>query len=265
MRKITAVAMLLALVAVACKIETNVVANLEADGTGTVMFEVGFDQEAQDLLLQDTDPFDEAPPGAETSEETRDGIRYFQFTLPFSSPAELEELMLQSEQAPFETFSATFSETSVTVDASTGDSGGGFFDEGDLEGFDPAQLEESISASITITMPGRVVSTTADEQNGSTLVWNVPLFGGSLDVSAESDPTQEPAGDGGVPVWLIAVIVLAVAGIGFFVFQRTRRTPAPVAPATDPATDDGGAQLTTDDGDTPLADDDETTPPPTGG
>ena len=60
---------------------------------------------------------------------------------------ELTRLMLESDQAPFESFSASFSETSVKIDARTAAEGGGFFDEGDLEGFAPEQLEESLEAS----------------------------------------------------------------------------------------------------------------------
>jgi len=233
MRRISALAMVLALLAVACKIETNVVADLNADGTGTVMFEVGFDEEAQGLFLQDTDPFDEAPPGATTSEETRNGIRYFQFTLPFNDAEELTQLMLESDQAPFETFSASFSATSVKIDARTAAEGGGFFSESDLEGFSPDQLEDSLAANIVITMPGKVISSTADSSDGSTLTWKVPLFsGGALTVQAESDPTQEGGSGGGFPVWLIAVIVVVVAAGAFF-FLRSRQS-APAAPATEP-------------------------------
>jgi hypothetical protein len=240
MRRISALAMVLALVAVACKIETNVVADLNADGTGTVMFEVGFDEEAQGLFLADADPFDQAPPGATTSEETRDGIRYFQFTLPFSSAEELTQLMLESDQAPFESFSASFSESSVKIDARTGAEGGGFFDSSDLEGFSPDQLEDSLAANIVITMPGKVISSTADSADGSTLSWSVPIFsGGSMTVQAESDPTQEADGGSGFPVWLIALVVVVLAA-GAFLFMRSRQsapaatTPeAPEAPAAD--------------------------------
>ncbi|HSG79469.1 MAG TPA: hypothetical protein VLD62_07820 [Acidimicrobiia bacterium] len=234
MRRISALAMVLALVAVACRIETNVVADLNADGTGTVMFEVGFDEEAQGLFLADANPFDQAPPGATTSEETRDGIRYFQFTSSFSNAEELTQLMLESDQAPFESFSASFSENSVKIDARTGAEGGGFFDEGDLEGFSPDQLEDSLAANIVITMPGKVISSTADSADGSTLSWSVPIFsGGTLAVQAESDPTQDADGGGGFPAWLIAVTVVVVAA-GAFLFMRSRKSAPAAAPSEEP-------------------------------
>ncbi len=244
MRRLTAFALLLSLVAVACKIETNVVATLEADGSGTVMFEGGFDDEAQDLFLQDTDPFDEAPPGATTSQETRGDLQYFQFALPFSSAEELAQLLLESDQAPFETFSASFSPESVTVSATTGSEGGGFFDSGDLEGIDADTLEESISANIVITMPGRIVSSNADETDGSTLTWKVPLFGGALDLQAESNPSEAAEGGdgGGALVPIIIVIVLLAAAVGVFLVSRNRSgsssasTEAAIEPATDEAT-----------------------------
>lgn len=251
MRRLTAMAMLLALVAVACKIETNVAANLNADGSGTVTFEIGFDEEAA-TLLQGEDPTSDFPAEAQVTQVERDGLTYYQASLAFADAEELTELMLNSDQAPFDTFSVSFSDTSVTVNA-TASGANGLVDEGQLELFSEDQIADSFSASVRITMPGKVISSNADSTDGSTLVWAIPLFGGDLNISAQSDPSQPAGGSGGVPAWLIGLIVVALAAGAYFLYQRGRR-PAITEP---PAADAPGAPPAT-----PDADDQPAPPPP---
>ncbi len=236
MRRILLLAAVLALVTAACKIETNFAATIEADGSGVLVAELGFDEEAQDLLLQGgADPFEGNDlaeiPGATTSEETRGDMTFFLIEAPFDSVEQLEQGLLGNENALVNTFDVTVTEDRVTVS--------GTADAEELgeqaEGFDPEIFEESVSASIRLTLPGRILSHNADSQDGNTLTWVVPIFGGTLDIQAESDPTQEPAGDGGgFPIWLIVVIVVVVvAAIAFVVLRgRSGGTPAaaPAAP-----------------------------------
>ena len=223
MRRLLVLIMALALITAACKIETNVAATLNADGTGVVAFEIGVDDEARDFLLQSgDDPFLDTPAGATNTTEERGDMTYYVSTVEFSSAAELTELMTVQDDSAFSAFSATFAETRVRVEGSITDMGGGLGGEGELEGVDPSLIEESMSANIRITMPGKVTETNADSTDGSTLTWSVPLFGGSLDIVAESDPTKS-AGGGGFPVWLIIVIVVVVAAAAaFFILNRRR-------------------------------------------
>jgi hypothetical protein len=238
MRRILLLAAVLALVTAACKIETNFAATIEADGTGVLVAELGFDDEAKDLLLQGgADPFEGNDlanvPGATTSEETRGDMTFYLIEVPFDDVEQLEQGLLGNENALVNTFDVTVTPDRVTVngtaDAETlGDQ---------AEGFDPALFEESVSANIKLTLPGRILSHNADSQDGNTLMWEVPIFGGTLDIQAESDPTQDPAGDGGgFPIWLIVLIVVVVVGaIAYFVVRGrsgggTSTAEAPTAP-----------------------------------
>ncbi len=234
MRRVFILIAAIALLTAACKIETNYAATLNADGTGTIAAEIGLDEEAQ-AFLQGEDPLADAPEDAETSTETRGDMTFYVATRTFSSPAELIAFSTEDDGL-FSTFDATFTNTRVTVRGTTSDAGGGFFDDGDLEGFDPGLIEDSFSASVRITMPGKVLDSNADRTDGNTLIWDIPLMGGTVDVRAESDPSQSAGGGGGFPMWLIIVIVVVVvAAAGYFVMkQRTSgggTTPAAAAPS----------------------------------
>ncbi len=231
MRRFFVLIAAVALITAACKIETNIEATLNADGTGTVAFEIGLDDEARDFLMQSgDDPFADTPAGATNTTVERGDMTYYVSTVPFSSAAELTRLVTEETDSPFGTFSATFSETRVRVEGSIANIGGDLLGEGGVEGMDPGIIEESISANIRIVMPGKVTDTNADSTDGSTVTWSVPLFGGgALDIYAESDPTQSPGG-GGFPVWLIIVIVVVVlAAAGYFVMSRRNSTTPPMS------------------------------------
>jgi hypothetical protein len=234
MRKTLVLLAAVALLTAACKIETNFGAVINPDGSGTVIAELGFDDEAAELLLSGEDPFEgndlSALPGAETSEERRGDMTYYIIEAPFDDVSQLQDALVQNDNALLSGFDVTVTEDRVTV------SGTASGDElsSQAEGFDPAVFEESVSANIHITLPGRILSHNADQVDGNKLTWAVPLFGGDLNIQAESDPTQEPAGDGGgFPIWVIAlIVVVALAAIAWFVLRGRSGTPAaPAAPA----------------------------------
>jgi hypothetical protein len=237
MRRIVLMAAVLSVITAACKLEFNLAADIEADATGTVTIELGFDEEAAGFFLEGTDPFEGAPPSAVTQVVERGDMTFYQTSQPFGDEAELTALMT-GDEAAFESFRATFAEDLVTVEGTTAGTGG-FVNEGDLEGFTSDQLAESLTAKIRITMPGRVIEHNADSVDGSTLEWELDLFGGDVEVSAQSDPTQETAtddGGSGFPVWLIALIAISiVAGVGYVLYRRNKARPVfePNPPSTD--------------------------------
>jgi hypothetical protein len=216
--------------------QTNFAATIEADGTGVLLAELGFDDEARDLLLQGgADPFEgndlAAVPGATTSEETRGDMTFYLIEVPFDDVAELEQGLLGNENAFMNAFDVTITEDRVTVSGTADAEALGE----QAEGFDPAIFEESVSASIRLTLPGRILSHNADAQDGNTLTWAVPIFGGTLEIQAESDPTQDPGGDdGGFPIWLIALIVVVVVGAAAFFAVRGRSGGTAAAAAAGP-------------------------------
>ncbi|HEX5630896.1 MAG TPA: hypothetical protein VFY15_04490 [Acidimicrobiia bacterium] len=229
MRRLILLAALLALVATACKIETNFGANIRADGSGTIVAEVGMDEEAQGFLLSGgTDPFEGNDladcVGARTSEENRGDLHFWIIECDVDDITEFETTMTDTDNTFLESFDITVTDTLVSV------SGRASADEtlGEEAGeFDPAVFEDAISANLRITMPGRILDHNADSQDGNTLVWVIPVLGGTLDVSASSDPTGTPAsggGGGGIPTWLIAVIVVVVlAGLYYLYMQNKKK------------------------------------------
>ena len=98
MRRLIVLASLLALVATACKIETNFGAVIGANGSGTMVAEVGMDEEAQGFLLTDTtDPFEGNDlaecEGARTREENRGDMKFWIIECDVDDITEFESMM----------------------------------------------------------------------------------------------------------------------------------------------------------------------------
>lgn len=228
MRRLIIMASLLALVATACKLETNIGAIINADGSGTVVTELGMDEEAKGIFLQDgADPFEgndlSTCEGAERSEEQRGDMTFYILACDIADLAEFEQALTSSENTMLSTFDITVTDTLVTV-SGTADASNTLGSE--AEGFDPAIFEESISANLKITMPGSIIEHNADSRNGNTLTWEIPVLGGVLDVQASSNPAGTPAsgGDGGgFPTWLIAVIAVVVLGGGYYLWTQNKK------------------------------------------
>ena len=256
MRRLITLAALVALVTTACKIETNFGAVINADGSGTLIVEIGMDEEAQSFFLQDgNDPFDDQDmsdfPDARQREERRGDMDFWIVEADVDDIAAETGNVLALDNSLLETFSVTITDTLVTVSGTA--SGEDFGDAGGE--FDPAVMEDSISANVKITMPGAIASHNATSQNGNELTWKIPLFGGPLQINAESDPRGTPASaGGGLSMWLIigALALLAVAaffflrkksadkagavaaeGMGMAPAPEAPPAPAPEAPATD--------------------------------
>jgi hypothetical protein len=233
MRRLIALAAMVALVTAACKIETNFGAVIRADGSGTIIFEVGMDDEAQGFFMQDTDnPFEDQDladlPDARQRTERRGDMTFWILEADVEDIRSFQDDIVGDESAMLDSFTITITDDLVTVSgtASADDTFGG----GDA-GFDPQMLEDSISANIKITMPGSITSHNADSRNGNELTWRVPVTGGSLNIQAESDPTGTPAsgGGGGIPIWVFVALAV-VAALAVLYFLNKRRTPA-TAPA----------------------------------
>lgn len=238
MRRLIIMASLLAIIATACKLETNVGAIINADGSGTIITEVGMDEEAKGIFLADgTDPFSGNEladcPGATTREEQRGDLTFYVIECDVADISAVEDTLTQTENTMLSSFTVTVTDTLVSVNgvASAEDTLGS-----QAEGFDPSVFEESISANLKITMPGRITDHNADSQDGNTLTWSIPVLGGTLNVSAQSDPNGTPAsggGGGGFPTWLIAVIVLVVLGGGYYLWSQNKKKKSGGAAPTD--------------------------------
>jgi len=249
MKRLLPLLALLILLTAACRIETNIGAQINADGSGVISAEVGLDDEAADVLEQfggGEDPFAENPladyPEAELREETRGGMNFRIWSAQVDDiESVLQEQMVSGPDSFIEELNLDITPNRVEVVART--TAGASI--GDLEGIgdfmSAEELAESFAINLRLTLPGKILEHNADAKDGNTLTWRIPITGEALDVRAVSDPTQSEGG--GFPLWAIIVIAaVVVAGIGAVALLGRRRSrtavpppPPPPAPELPPA------------------------------
>jgi len=251
MRRLIVFAVLLALATAACKLETNFGAVINADGSGTIIGEIGLDDEAAELFLEGGDPFDgnelADAPGARTRQERRGDLTYYIVEIDVDDITDAEQQLIDNESSLLSNLDISVTDDLVTVSgtASADDTLGG-----ESEGFDPAVFEDSISASVYFTMPGAISEHNADRQDGNTLYWDIPVLGGTLDIQAQSDPRGSPASSSdGFPVWAYGIIAAVLLGAVYYFMQG--RSGGGTSATTDDSADDGA-----------TASDDPPPPPP---
>jgi len=236
MRRLFALVAVLVLVTAACKIETNFGAVINADGSGTIVLELGVDEEAAEFFLDGSDPFDDQDladaPGARTREEKRGDLTFYIVEVDVDDVRDSQNELIDAEGGVLEDLTITVSDDRVTVtgSASAEDTVGSGTEGLDLD----LDIAEIFSASVFFTMPGAILSHNADRQEGNTLYWDVPITGGSLDIQAESDPTGTPASDGGFPIWAIGILALVVLGALWY-FNQSRTSGSSSSDDTDDA------------------------------
>lgn len=243
MRKLIPLVAVLMVMATACKIETNFGATIGADGSGTVILEIGVDDEAAEFFLQGEDPFEGNDftdvPDAQAREERRGDMTFYIVEVPVDDVTEIREGLVGAEGGVLNDLTITVADDRVTVSGSAS-AEETVSDAGDLDLDIP--IDDIFSATVFFTMPGEILSHNADRQDGNTLYWEVPVTGGTLDVQAESDPTGTPAsgsGDGGFPVWGYAVLgAILLGAVWFFLRGRSGSGSAPAAPPSDAASED---------------------------
>ncbi len=211
----------LALLLSACRIESNILLEINEDGSATVGAEVGFDEEMLDLVGQNGgDPSDilgDLPDlggeGTEPIQRVEGDMTYFgvKTTVDDLSTFDFDGLDGQT----FSEFTYEFDDSSATLAAKVDATGIGDLGGGELP-IDPSEITgEIFSARVVVTMPGTVTQHNADEVLGDgTLVWNLPLAG-TKDIFATSDFGSSPASwiwfvVGGV---LIVGIIAAIAAV----------------------------------------------------
>lgn len=182
----------LALLLSACRIESNIILDINEDGSATVGAEVGFDEEMLDLMSQDGgDPSDllsELPDlggdGVEPIERVEGDMTFYGATTTVEDLSTYDFAGLQGES--FSEFEYAFDDNSATLTATVDAAGFGDLG-GDELPLDPSEITADIfSARVLVSMPGTVTEHNADEVSGDgTLVWNLPLAG-SKDIFATS-------------------------------------------------------------------------------
>lgn len=227
MRKYLFIFAFAALVLTACRAESNVIIDIEDDGSATISAEIGLDEEMLDLLSQTGDDpaelfIEELPPEAEGFESysrINGDMTYYGFSGKVDDLENDSLLVLgQDFVSNFANFSYTTDGDKAILEASIAsvDVGGGL---GDLP-IDPTGITDNIfSANLIVSMPGTVVEHNADEvRSDGSLVWQIPLTG-AIDVVAVSD-----TGSGSASwIWWLVIGVLSIgiiAGIAAVIVSR---------------------------------------------
>jgi hypothetical protein len=182
----------LALLLSACRIESNIILDINEDGSATVGAEVGFDEDMLDLVSQSGgDPEDllsDLPSldgeDVEPINRVEGDMTFFGFTTKVEDLSTYDFAGLQGET--FSEFIYEHDDSSATLTATVDATGIGDFGDGELP-IGPSEITADLfSARVLVTMPGSVTEHNADEVTGDgTLVWNLPLSG-SVDIFATS-------------------------------------------------------------------------------
>lgn len=265
MRKIWVLALAAALLTTACRIETNVLIDLNGDGTGSFGFEFGMDEEFRELVAAQGEELDMGDlfgeidaglPGAETSQRVEGDMTFSVVRVPFDDPGEFRQIIAAGEGEGGD-IDVVWTEDEVSINATlegsgegglgglgdlgdlgdaTGDLGGDFDFGGGLEGF----ADNFFSGSVIVDMPGAVRSHNADRVlDDGRLQWDLALDGSDVEITAQSALGDES----GFPAWATLLLVLAALAVIVWLFsvQRRRRAESAVeaagmaVPGTTPA------------------------------
>jgi hypothetical protein len=214
MRRYVVLFALLAIALTACRVESNVILNIEEDGSATVGAELGMDEEFQALISDSgaapDDLFGNLPDFGEgdvvTTERTEGDMTYFGVT---TSVDDLSSFDVSAAQADvFTSFEYQSDDESATLKATIAATDLGDFGDGDLP-IDPSQItDDFFSANVIVRMPGTVKESNADSVlSDGALVWKIP-FTGTVDISATSTFGETSRS------WiLLAVLVVLLIGI----------------------------------------------------
>ncbi len=177
MHKVWRLGVVLALIAVACRAEVNVVVEVEEDGSGLYAAEVGLDKELQEIFANFgaesgdfLSNFDlDLPEESETTERVEGDMTYAVTTFTFDSPEELDAVIASASasadaSSQFEKFNLTVDENGAELDAEivVPDATEGLSEAEGL-GLDPTKLtDEFFSVNVIVGMPGTVEESNAD-------------------------------------------------------------------------------------------------------
>jgi hypothetical protein len=255
MHKLWRLGVVLALIAVGCRAEVNVVVEVEEDGSGIYAAEVGLDEELQEIFANfgaETGDFLsnfdlDLPEASETSERVEGDMTYFVTTFSFENPEELDAVIASASTdagSQFANFNLTVDESGAELDAEivVPDATEGLSQAEGL-GLDPTLLtEEFFSVNVIVGMPGTVEESNADRTlSDGRLQWSLPLTGGNVDLYAVST-----TGGGGFPWWIFgaALLVLFALLVWWYFTRRSDQQPIKAIQAADAAADSDNTGLT---------------------
>jgi len=244
MRRLLILVAALALLTTACKMEVNAEFIINADQSGEVVFEIGFDDEvaaiaeangaSPDEMLGDLD-FEDIP-GAVATTERRGDMTFTIINVPIDDFTEAEGLGGDVVAGLADGFEITFTDDRVPVSGAV-DLGDALGDSDDLGGLPPEMIAEFFSVSIGATLPGKILEHNADSQDGNTLTWNIDLTSASFEIFAESDPNAA-GGSSSLLLYLLIGAGVVLAVLVLWMFMRKREGSGAVAATPPPPVED---------------------------
>lgn len=249
----------------ACKVRIELDTTVESDGSGTLSFAVGFDDEFRQAIetfsqLDEESSGDffedienDAPEGWSTERFSDGDIEGVLISRDFSDLDDLREAFVEAqgfgeggdELGADSPAPALGDEISIERDGdiltldlaapeTTPTTAGGddFF--GDENPFEDLEFE----VVVRFTLPGEIQDHNADEVDGNTLIWRFDQESEATPIRATSDTSKSASGDSDFPIALVVAIAVIVAGgAGLFFWNQNRRKSAP---AGGPSPDDTG-------------------------
>jgi hypothetical protein len=215
MKKLLLIVAGIALLAVACRAEMNVIVDINEDQSGTASFEFGLDEEFLDVIESTGGSVDDLfgqldleGEDGEATIRTEGDMTFTGYTKDFTNVNEaMDDLsgVSDSEDPLFQEFSFTKddSKAELTAKVSAPEE-----DLGDI-GLDPSVLTgDMFSANFILGLPGTVVEHNADEVLADgRLRWDLPILGGEKDIYAKSE-------FGGSSLWWLWIVLGVVLVVG---------------------------------------------------
>ena len=215
MKKLLLIVAGIALLAVACRAEINVIVDINEDQSGTASFEFGLDEEFLDVIESTGGSADDLfgqldleGEGGEATIRTEGDMTFTGYTKDFTNVNEaMDDLtgVSGSEDPLFQEFSFTMDDSmaELTAKVSAPEE-----DLGDI-GLDPSVLTGDLfSANFILGLPGTVVEHNADEVLADgRLRWDLPILGGEKEIYAKSE-------FGGSSLWWLWIVLGVVLVVG---------------------------------------------------
>ncbi len=228
MHKLWRIAILLALITSACRIEANVDLVIEEDGSGTYASEIGYDEELAEALGGFIDigdalsSFEFGVPNSTTSERVEADMTYSVVSSSFDDANTLATQIQENlEDNTFDRFDLSVDEEGATVDLALQipeDIAGQLSQAGGLADTLNAEFQ------ISVTMPGRIVSSNADRTVDNQLIWEVDFTDPDVVITAESTFQEDS-----FPFWIIILLILVAAALAGWWFWSRRQQQDAVA------------------------------------
>ena len=232
MRRMLILVAALALLTTACKIQINAEFTINADKSGAVVLELGYDDEIKELaessgespdsMFGDFDIEDVAGRGGHHRAPRRHDLpdrhgadrRHHRRRGPRRRDGRRPHRQLRDHlhRRPGDGAGST------TLDDALG--GGGE----DMAGIPPEMLSEFFEVNIRITMPGKILEHNATSQSGNTLTWAVNLTDPALDISAQSNPNASAAA--AAASWSTSSSAAAVILLGLLLWMFMKKRGA---------------------------------------